>query len=111
METVIKLLGERIRKLRQERGMSQEELAYLSHTNQGHIARIESGKNNTTLDVVVSIAEGLGISVSELFDFKTEPRLPVDDGYTLKVLAYMRVFDEADRARAARIIRALKEKE
>ena len=109
METIITLLGKRIRKLRQERGLSQEELAYLSHTNQGHIARIESGKNNTTLDVVVSISEGLGISVAELFYFKTEPQLPIDDGYTLKVLAYMRSFDEPDRARAARIVRALKE--
>lgn len=111
METFLRLLGERIRKLRQERGLSQEELAFLSHTNQAHIARIESGKNNTTLDVVVSIAEGLSLSVSELFDFETEPRLPIDDGYTLKVLAYMRAYDETDRARAARIVRALRDKE
>lgn len=110
MET-LKLLGARIRKLRTERGISQEELAFLCGTNQGHIGRIERAENNTTLDVVDSIARGLGISISELLNFEKEPELPHDDGYTLKVLAYMRTFDEEDRARACRIVRALSEKQ
>ncbi|HKW74464.1 MAG TPA: helix-turn-helix transcriptional regulator [Terriglobales bacterium] len=59
-------LGERIRKLRDKKGWSQEEFADSCEVNRSYMGRIERGELNLTLDTVKKVAEGLGISVSTL---------------------------------------------
>jgi len=62
-------LGLRIKELRKQRGLSQEDLAVRSHMSQSYLAQIESGTTNTTLKFMVKIAHGLGTKVSVLFSF------------------------------------------
>jgi transcriptional regulator with XRE-family HTH domain len=59
-------LGDRIRKLRDSRGWSQEEFADSSDINRSYMGRIERGELNLTLDTMRKVAKGLGISVSAL---------------------------------------------
>lgn len=61
-----KRLGSRIRKLRAERGWSQEEFADLCRLNRSYMGRIERGELNLTLDSLEKVAKGLGASVSAL---------------------------------------------
>ncbi len=55
-----KRIGDRIADLRTKRGWTQQRLAEEVGTNQGNIARIESGKYNITLDRLQEIAGALG---------------------------------------------------
>jgi len=56
-----------LRKLRKEKGLSQEKLAKLADVANNTIIKIETGKNqNPTLDTLKKIAKALEISVDEL---------------------------------------------
>lgn len=56
-------IGRRIAQLRAEKNMTQADLAKASGINQPNIARIETGKHSTTLDVLSKIADALGAKI------------------------------------------------
>lgn len=60
--------GERVRRLRIEKGLSQYQLADISNLDRSTIKRVESGTINTTLETAKVIAEALGMTLSELVD-------------------------------------------
>jgi transcriptional regulator with XRE-family HTH domain len=59
--------GRNVRRIRLEKGFTQEELAESAGISQVQIARIESGKINTSISTVVAIAKALGVGEGELF--------------------------------------------
>lgn len=61
-------VGTRIRAWRNERGLTQNELAQKSHISRSYLAGVETGKYNPSLDTLGSIAEALGLSTSILLD-------------------------------------------
>lgn len=62
----IKVLGQRIKKLRKERGFLQVDLAVRTGISTGYIGSIEQGLRYPSLKVLQKIAKALKISVSEL---------------------------------------------
>lgn len=58
-----KRIGERIRQLRTERGMSQTELSERTGLVQCHIVRIEQGRYSVGFDTLQAIAKALGCTV------------------------------------------------
>lgn len=60
-------LGKRIRYLRQQKKLSQEELSLNCGINTKYLSDIERGERNPTLKIIEKIADGLGIRLSELF--------------------------------------------
>jgi len=65
----IKAFGENVRKLREQRSLSQEELYDFAGLSKNQIGNIERGEVNTTISTAYAVAKALNISVSELFDF------------------------------------------
>jgi transcriptional regulator with XRE-family HTH domain len=59
-------LGQAIKQLRTERGLSQEALGHAAEIHPTWISHIESGRNNPAWGSVRRIAAALGITVSEL---------------------------------------------
>lgn len=62
--------GKNLRRLRQERKISQEKLAHITDLALSQIGRIERGEINTSLDQVKTIADALEIEPQMLFEFK-----------------------------------------
>jgi len=60
--------GERLRKLRQETGLSQEAFAELCGLDRTYISGIERGKRNVSLENLKLIAKALNTSLSRLFE-------------------------------------------
>lgn len=60
-------LGQRIKKLRNEKGISQEKFALLIDMDRTYFASVESGKRNISIVNIEKIANGLSISLEELF--------------------------------------------
>ena len=58
--------GQVIRRLRLERGMSQEVLSGLAAISRTHLSEIESGKDNASVETLWRIADALEIRLSEL---------------------------------------------
>lgn len=59
-------LGERLRELRREKGISQEAFADKCGLDRTYISGIERGKRNVSLRNIEVIAKALGITISEL---------------------------------------------
>ena len=59
--------GGNIRRIRKQRGFSQEELAHRSGLHRTYIGGIERGERNPSLENIVAIALGLGCRAEELF--------------------------------------------
>ena len=74
MADVKKLIGNRIKTLRQTKGISQEELAEKTSLNTKYISSIERGKANPTLDTFIKIADALKLGIPELFSIEYEPK-------------------------------------
>lgn len=69
---LVKALGERIRTLRLELQISQEELANEADIPLSQIGRIERGETNPTISTLFVIAEALKIDLSILLNFKSK---------------------------------------
>ena len=61
-------LGKRIQELRKDQtGLSQEKFALQIDMDRSYFASVESGKRNISIVNIKRIADGLGVSLSELF--------------------------------------------
>ena len=72
--------AEKLSKLRNERGLTQQEMAKLIGVGIAQIRRYEKGKSSPTLEIIKNIARSLGVSADEL------------------------IFDEGERVAAAKIL-------
>lgn len=61
-------LGLGIRRVRKERGLSQEALADLAGLDRSHMGRIERGERNVTILNIFRVSAALGCATSELFE-------------------------------------------
>jgi transcriptional regulator with XRE-family HTH domain len=59
-------LGKAVRQLRQERGVSQEALAYEAGVTSGTLSLIERGRSNPTWGTVKGIAAALSTTIDEV---------------------------------------------
>jgi len=66
---ILTQFGKNISKLRKERNLSQEELAQKSDLHRTHIGMIERAERNITLLNIQKLANGLEMSIDELFRF------------------------------------------
>lgn len=66
-EKVIAFLSTRIRKIREEKGITQEELANEAEIGLAQLKRIELGLVNTSISSIYRIANALNLTVGELF--------------------------------------------
>ena len=62
-------LNTRIKELRKERKISQEELALAVGTTRQTITSIETGKYIASLPLAYKIARYFGLTIEEVFDF------------------------------------------
>jgi ribosome-binding protein aMBF1 (putative translation factor) len=59
-------LGGAIRRIRLERGISQEALALLAEVDRSYVGRVERGDNNVAVLTLVKLASALQITVTKL---------------------------------------------
>lgn len=72
----IALFGRHLRQMRQQRGLTMEELADQSGVSYNQLGRIELGEINTTISTVFALARGLQVRPAALFDFD-QPAQPL----------------------------------
>jgi transcriptional regulator with XRE-family HTH domain len=61
-----KLVGRNVKRIRQEKGLTQEQLADLSGFSQQYISGLEQGRRNPTVVSHYELATALGVSHMEL---------------------------------------------
>ncbi len=78
------IIGANIRALREVRGHNQTKFAEMIGLNRSYLNQIESGKMNASVNVLVKIADGLDVPLTDLHEglSSTAPhRLPKDTIY------------------------------
>jgi transcriptional regulator with XRE-family HTH domain len=65
-DSALLALGSAIRRLRKEKGMSQEQLALLAGVDRSHLGRIERADNEIAFLLLVKIARALDTTVEQL---------------------------------------------
>ncbi len=61
-----KRLGSNIRRLRTERGLSQEAFADLASIHRTYVSDIERGARNPTITIVQRLGDALGVEAADL---------------------------------------------
>jgi transcriptional regulator with XRE-family HTH domain len=67
LETDIRVrFGRRLRELRKERGLSQEELAFRAGLHRTYVSSAERGERNVSLINIKRLAKALGVDMCDL---------------------------------------------
>ncbi len=107
MQNIRILLGQKIRKLRQEMDWSQEKLGERANLHPTYVGGIERGERNVSLENLSRLAAAFDLSLSELFEFPGQESareamessihllLRKQEEHTLKFfLEFLKLFDE-----------------
>ena len=62
------LFGKRIRQLREERNLTQEELADRARLHRNYVGGVERGERNISLINIVELAHALKVKAAKLFE-------------------------------------------
>lgn len=62
-------VGKQIQKIRELKGISQQDLAAKCNFEKSNMSRLEAGRVNPTLSTLDKICKALEINISELFNF------------------------------------------
>lgn len=65
---ILRALGQLVKQRRTALGISQEELGLRANLDRTYISGVERGVRNPSVTALVSLAIGLGITVSELLE-------------------------------------------
>lgn len=66
MAEYARAVGEAIRLIREQKGLSQEELAHRSGIHRTYVGGVERGERNPTVESLKKIADGLGVEPEEI---------------------------------------------
>lgn len=73
------LIGEKIKKYRKEKGLTQKKLGELCGINEANIRKYELGKANPKIETIEKIAKALGTTADELRGIKRDIAYNVDE--------------------------------
>ncbi len=65
----LSIIGFRLVSLRKSKGISQLKLAEITKLDRTYLSRVEAGKQNMTITTLITICNGLGVTLAEFFDF------------------------------------------
>lgn len=60
------IFGRNLRRIRKDRGLSQEELGFRAEMKRSYVSDIERGKRNPSLQAMGRLADALDIDLAEL---------------------------------------------
>ncbi len=63
------MVGKQIQKLRELKGISQQDLAAKCNFEKSNLSRLEAGRVNPTLSTLEKVAKALEVTLAELFSF------------------------------------------
>ena len=67
MDNARQIVGKKIRMIREELEISQEELANRSGLHRTYIGSVERGERNLSIESISKIAKGLNVKIEQLF--------------------------------------------
>lgn len=88
MSNIAVLIGENIRMLRKNRGLSQEQLALRADINASYMGQVERGEKNPTIDVLSKIALALQTPIEQIVNVISSSQPAYDDSEYVDKIAH-----------------------
>jgi transcriptional regulator with XRE-family HTH domain len=63
-------IGNRIKLLRESKGVSQQDLAAMCNFEKGNMSRLEAGRTNPTITTLYKISQALDVKITDLLEFE-----------------------------------------
>jgi len=86
-------IGQRIRQLRESRGMTQSQLQARSRVSRSYLSRIESGQMTPSLGTLEKISEALGVGLNRFFIPESNGEALMEDPFIQGLRPYLRQLD------------------
>lgn len=95
-------IGKRIKELRKQAGLTQEQLAGQAHIDPQHMSRLERGVYFPSLETLELIAKTLGVLLKDLFVFSEDETA---DSLRARLIEAIGIMDEQELRRLAKLIK------
>ena len=86
-------IGQRIRQLRESRGMTQSQLQARSRVSRSYLSRIESGQMTPSLGTLEKISEALGVGLNRFFVPESNGEALLEDAFIQGLRPFLRQLD------------------
>ena len=102
-------IGQRIRQLRESRGMTQSQLQARSRVSRSYLSRIESGQMTPSLGTLEKIAEALGVGLNRFFVPESNGETVLEDPFIQGLRPFLRQLDWAQWQSILKRLQAISE--
>jgi transcriptional regulator with XRE-family HTH domain len=86
-------IGQRIRQLRESRGLTQSQLQVRSSVSRSYLSRIESGQMTPSLGTLEKLSEALGTGLKRFFIPESNGEAMVEDSFIQELRPFLRQLD------------------
>lgn len=101
-------LGNSLKKLRESKGYTQQQMADLIHTHRTGYSKMENNQQEIPVDALVLVAKGFGMSVDEVIYFDEKNGVPnevsLNDKAALEQLQLINELDEEEKSILLKLI-------
>jgi len=100
-------VGKNIKKIREQKGLMQKEVALVANMQASNYSKIERGQRDVSVEALYKIAQFLGMTVDEIIHYevvKTPAHVKVEDKTTNEKVQLISQLDEEDKHALYRII-------
>jgi len=98
--------GQNIKKIREEKGMTQQQIAELIHMHRSNYSKIESGQREISVDALNKIAKYFGMTIDQIVNFEGSipTEISIEDKNTNEKIKLIDALEEEDKQAIFRII-------
>jgi transcriptional regulator with XRE-family HTH domain len=100
-------IGKNIKKIREQKGLMQKEVAYAAEMQASNYSKIESGQRDISVEALDKIAQLFGMTIDEIIHYEDSKKLtPVklEDKTVTEKIQLISQLDEEDKNALYRII-------
>ena len=97
--TAMKHIGSTIKILREEKGMTQQQIADLTNMHRSNYSKVEKGERDLSLEAVNSVAKYFGMTIDQLvnFDGNMPNEVTVEDKSLMEQVKLIAELEEDER--------------
>ena len=98
-------IGKTIKKYREEKNLTQKQIADLIHMHRSNYSRVETGERELSIEAIQKIATLFGMTIDQLVNEETIPQeISLEDVTSNEQMKLIQQLDEEDKETVFRII-------
>lgn len=94
-------IGDNLKKLRESKGLTQQDMADLMHTHRTGYSKMENNQQDIPVDKLIFVAKHFGIAVDDIIFFNEKNSVPnevsVEDSAVLEQLKLINELDKEEK--------------